>query len=291
MNVGYFGSGWLATAAASRLAGAREIVVSGAIAEALQRGAVRRDTPAGLARRCNVVFIDLGTQEAFDDALFGPNGIAESLATGTIVVDQSLGDPDETRALAARLAERGVVLLDAPAHCELAIELPDTAAILCGGPQEAVDSVRPLLEIICSKVVHCGDTGSGHAMRIVTGAVAACNRLVTYECAAIGVTNGVALNDLERVITQSSGYNSATKRVLPVLADGGRSADAALGAEAEALRLAARLARRTGAPMVIANLVGCLVEGAAAAYGGAATLDALARIHEAGAGIDFSRPS
>lgn len=291
MNVGYVGSGWLATAAASRLAGARKIFVSGALAEALRDRALRVDTAAELARRCNVVFIDLATGEALGDALFGSDGMASSLAAGTIIVDQSVGDPDETRAMAARLAQRGVVLLDAPIHCELATELSDTAAILCGGPQEAIDAVRPLLEIICPKVVHCGDTGSGHAMRIVTGAIAACNRLVTYECAAIGLTNGVALRDLATVITQSSGYNSATKRVLPVLAAGGHTADAALGGEAEVLRLAARLSRRTGAPMFVANTAGCLVESAAATYGAAATLDALARIHEAGAGIDFSRPS
>lgn len=287
MNVGYMGSGWLAAAAASRLAAAREIVVWGSIADAMTGRIVRADTPAQLARRCNVVFIDLATREAFTNALFGPDGMASSLAAGTIVVDQSLADPDDTRALAARLAERGVVLLDAPIHCELATELSGTAAILCGGPRDAIDTVRPLLEIICPKIVHCGDSGSGHAMRIVTGAVAACNRLLTYECAAVGLTNGVALQDLATVITQSSGYNSATARVLPVLAAGGRTADAQLGAEAAALRLAARLARRTGAPMVVATLVGSLVESAAAAYGAETTLDALARIHETGAGIRF----
>jgi 3-hydroxyisobutyrate dehydrogenase len=190
--------------------------------------------------------------------------------------------------MVARLAQRGVVLLDAPIHCELATELADTAAILCGGPQQAVDAVRPLLEIICPKVIYCGDTGAGHAMRIVTGTIAACNRLVTYECAAIGFTNGVALQDLATVITQSSGYNSATKRVLPVLADGGPTADVTLGEEAEVLRLAARLGRRTGAPMFVATTAGCLIESAAAAYGAAATLDALARIHATGAGIDFA---
>ncbi|MBK7472511.1 MAG: NAD(P)-dependent oxidoreductase [Betaproteobacteria bacterium] len=291
MDVGYVGSGWLATAAASRLAGAREIFVCGRFATTVKGSAARADSLTGLARRCNVVFVDLGSQEAARNALFGPDGMESSLAAGTIVVDQSVGDPDETRAMAARLAERGVVLLDAPIHCERAAEMPEATAILCGGPQDAVDAVRPLLEIICPRVVHCGDTGSGHAMRIVTGAVAACNRLVTYECAAIGVTNGVALQDLATVITQSSGYNSATARVLPVLGAGGRTADVELAAAAHELGLAARLARRTGAPMVIANLVGCLVESAAAAHGKSATLDALARIHERGAGIDFSRPS
>ena len=288
MNIGYVGSGWLAAAAASRLAAARRIVVAGAIAEGLPAGSVYIDTPTGLARRCTVVFVDLGSGAGLDDALFGPDGMASTLKAGTIVVDQSVADPDTTRAIAARLAEAGVLLVDAPIHCELASELPDIAAILCGGPKDTVDAVRPLLQIICPKVVHCGDSGAGHGMRIVTGAVAACNRLITYECAAIGLTNGIALEDLATVITQSSGYNSATARVLPVLGDGGRTADVELGAAAGELRLAARLARRTGAPMIIANLVGCLIEGAAAAEGASATLDALAHIHETGASIDFA---
>lgn len=266
MNAGYVGDGPLAAAAARRLAQTHEVARAGAAANLHQ-----------LARNCGVIFICAASQSEAREALFSSKGLAQGLAPGKIVIDQTPGDPDQTRANAHELRKQGVVLLDAPIHCERIDAMPEATAITCGGPAEVLASVRPLLECISPKVVYCGDTGNGQAARLVICAVAACNRLVTYECAAVGVKNGLAMEHMAEVLNRSSGYNSAAARVLPVLASGGQTTDTTLGAIVEDLRLASRLAMRCGAPLLVANVGRYIFEAAAAELGAAASLDAVAR--------------
>lgn len=289
MNIGYFGNSPLAAAAARRLIEEHRVIVFGPVGNrALEEsGAAVAENLAHLARSCDVIFIGLGSQAEVREALFASDGLAQALSAGKIVIDQTPGDPDQTRTIADELRKRDVVLLDAPIHYERVDATPDTAAIMCGGPVDTVESVRPLLESICPKVVYCGDTGNGQATRLVVAAVAACNRLVTYECAAVGVQNGLAIEHMATVLNRSSGYNSASARILPVLATGGRIADVSLGAVVEDLKMASRLAMRCGAPMLVANLASCIIEGAATELGASSSLDEIARIFEAAAGIDF----
>lgn len=250
-------------------------------------GAEGAENLAQLARDCDVIFLGLATQEEVRAALFGPAGLAPALAAGKIVIDQSAGEPDQSAQLGAELDKIGVVLLDAPIHTESTATLPETAAILCGGPAGAVARLRPLLESICPVVIHCGDAGAGQATRLVVAAVAACNRLVTYECAAVGVQNGLAIEHMAKVLNGSSGYNSGSARILPVLASGGDTADVTLGAVAADLKMASRLAMRCGAPLMVANLAGSILEGAASELGDASGYDEARKIVEAAAGISF----
>ena len=241
MRLGYVGDGPLAAAAARRLAQLHEVVRAG-------------------AWNCDVVFTCGASQEELLSS------------TAKIVIDQTPRDPHQTRAIADELRRRGAVLLDAPIHCERIDAMPEATAITCGGPAEVVATVRPLLECICPKVVYCGDTGSGQAARLVIGTVAACNRLVTYECAAVGLKNGLARENMAEVLNRSSGYNSA----LSVLESSGRTTDITLGDMIEELRMASRFAMHCGAPLLLANVGRGVFEAAAARRGTAASLDELA---------------
>jgi 3-hydroxyisobutyrate dehydrogenase-like beta-hydroxyacid dehydrogenase len=92
-------------------------------------------------------------------------------------------------------------------------------------------------------------------MRLVVAAIAACNRLITYECAAMGAKNGLTVADMATVLNKSSGYNSASARVLPALAANAQTANATVGNCANDLRKASALGMRYGAPMLIATMV------------------------------------
>lgn len=286
MNVGYVGSGRLASSIVGRLSGGHRVRVFAPQTPA--SGTVPAATLRDFASDCDVAILALGSQGEARAALLDPDGLSHSLARGSIVIDQSPGDPQETRELAIALRERGVVLVDAPVHCERAATFPDGTAIFCGGPVEAVASVRPLLEAISPTVVHCGESGSGQAMSLVVTAIAACNRLITYECAAVGVKNGLAIEHMATVLNKSSGQNSASARVLPLLATIGATADVTLETTVHELKLATQLAVRTGAPLLTANLACCIYEAAAAKAGLDASLDELGRIYGASAAIDFT---
>ena len=273
-KVAYVGNGPLAAALAARLQSSYEVTTFGPGAAPSLAG-------------FSVVVINLRSDAEVEALLFGARALADGLARGTIVVDQSPGDPEEARRRARVLQERGVSLVDAPVHCERIDTYPETAALLCGGPSDAVNAVRDVLESLCPKVVHCGDNGSGRTCHLVVSAVAACNRLVTLECATIGLKNGLSLGDMATVLDASSGYNSAIARVLPALETAARTADVDLGSAVKELKLAVELGKRSSAPMLVANVACATFEGAANVLGNDATIDAMSRVYEATAGVAF----
>ncbi|MFL9942364.1 NAD(P)-dependent oxidoreductase [Paraburkholderia graminis] len=202
-----------------------------------------------------------------------------------IVIDMGQGDPDETKVLAAALSEVGITLFDAPLHTENTAAIETTSAIFFGGPAAVLESVRGILESVCPTIIACGDVGNGHAMRLVVAAIAACNRLITYECAAMGATNGLAIADMATVLNSSSGYNSASARVLPALATNQRTADVSLSNWADDLRKASAVAMRYGAPMLLATMARSTLDAAANRLGGSSSVDRLAEIWEIDAGL------
>lgn len=281
-TVGIVGSGALATLLAQRLAGSCSLVAFAPQGNALA-GAERVDDSAAFASRTKLVLWAEPSTE-----LEATSELAAALQCGTTVVDLTGGDPDQARGTAEALAARDIAFVDAPIHCEQLSQFPEDAAVLLGGAAAAAGDVRPLLEHLGATVVACGDVGSGRAMHTIVAAVAVCNRLVTYECAAMGTQNGLTVADIGSVLNRCSGANSATARVLPAVAAGTRSADLPLAEAAADLQMCTRLARRLHAPVLMAHQAAAQVLAASRTLGTGATLDELRSLVERGSNLRFT---
>ncbi len=289
-TIGIIGSGALAILLAQRLAGSCSIV-----SFASQGGAL-----AGAEHADNAVAEHVDNAVAFasrtklvlwaepSDELDATSELAAALQRGTTVVDLTGGDPDQARGTAEALAARGIAFVDAPIHCEQLSQFPEDAAVLLGGTAAAVADVRPLLEQLGATVVACGDVGSGRAMHTIVAAVAVCNRLVTYECAAMGAQNGLTVADIGSVLNRCSGANSATARVLPALVAGTHSAEAPLAEAAADLAMCTKLARRLHAPALMAHQAAAQVLAASRTLDPGSTLDDLRSLVERGSDLRFT---
>lgn len=292
MNIGYVGSGAQGLASARRLLRGHSLLVwrseAGTPHALEQQGAVASGDLAAVVRESAVMMLCAESSGEARAVLFGEGGLTKALPPGSVLVDQTRGDPAETRAIAAELLAAGITLVDIALQSEASSFDDGAAALFVGGPADAVESVRPLLEAICPTILHCGEVGNGHAMKLITSAIAACNRLITYESAAMGVKNGLAVQDIATVINTSSGANSASERVLPALAAQGRTADLTLEQAVQDLNLTSRMAMAHGVPMLIGNLARGTFESACNELGGAATLDDLAQVYENNARVRFA---
>jgi 3-hydroxyisobutyrate dehydrogenase len=282
-TVGIVGGNVVAVAAARQLVGSCTVVgfdPRGIDAPRIA-GVEMHGSLAALGARAQVVLV---AEPAALDSL----SLGAALPKGATVVDLMPGDPAQSQSLAKALGELGIAFVDAPIHCERFERFPEEAAILCGGSTQALASVLPVLERLGAKVVVCGEVGSGQVARAIVGAVAVCNRLVTYEGAGMGFRNGLTVGDMGTVLERCSGANSATARVLPAIAQGNSSADVRLADAATELALCVQLARRVGAPALIATQAFNQVLGASRSAGPEATLDDLRSLVESGSGFSFS---
>nr|WP_240159333.1 NAD-binding protein [Burkholderia sp. Ax-1724] len=240
---------------------------------------------SSLTKGVDIVVLCTDSDTARHALLQRTNWLSTNSAKNQIVVDMSQGDPDETRLFARDLSEFGITFVDAPLHTENTEAIEEASAIFFGGAEAALESVREVLSTICPKIIHSGDVGTGHAMRLVVSAIAACNRLITYECASMGARNGLAMGDMATVLNKSSGYNSASARVLPALAVNERTADVTLGMWANDLRKASALGMRYGAPMLIATMARSTLDAASNRLGESSSIDRLAEIWEVDSGL------
>jgi 3-hydroxyisobutyrate dehydrogenase len=236
-----------------------------------------------VAGDCEVLVLGSGAgQEIAEQLANWPRSKFGRIAT---VVDQRVVDPDDTRRFAEALQRSGIALVDAPIHCDDTSVFPERAAALCGGAQDALARVRPVLEAMGAKLIHFGDVGAGVTARVLVGAAAVCNRMATYECAAAGFSNGLSIADMALVLNRSSGANSASEYVLPHIGTSNVTTHMPIAAVANEMRLASQLAMRAGTPLLLPGVVGELCQSLANQVTGGVTFDAAATLMEAAAGL------
>lgn len=292
MEIGYVGLGAMGGALARRLMLSHKLHVLDLRPDVVQgftdKGAIPAQNGAALAQTCDIVLMCLPRSSNVREAIFGPGGLAEGLEPGKILVDQTSGDPDETRAMAAELAERGITLIDAPVSGGPAGADAGTIAIMVGGPMEAFEKVKPYFLSISPNVMHCGAIGNGHVVKIVNNTIAACNRLAMYEAVAVGRKYGLSLKTMSDVINKSSGRSGATERTLPAMLEGKQASNFAIGLMLKDVSLGAKLGINAGAPMMIANVVRGMLQAGTYELGESANLDDITQQIEAWADVKLA---
>lgn len=189
MRIGFIGIGAMGTPLVRHLLAAGHTVgVFSRRADAARPlvalGATHHASPAELAARSELLFLMVTATADVEQVLFGPGGVAEGGGEGLLVVDMSTIDPAAARAFPARLAPRGIGLLDAPVSGG-----PDGAeraalTIMCGGPADLFARVRPILAHFGANIFHLGPHGAGQA----TKAAHQLLLLITAEGAAEALT-------------------------------------------------------------------------------------------------------
>lgn len=221
MNVAFLGLGAIGYPMARRIAEAGfELAVwnrSGAKSTALARDTSARvaSSPADAARGAMVVVTCLPTSEEVDAVTFGSDGIASALASGAILVDCTSGDPHASRFIAQRLAEHGVDFLDAPVSGGVVGAEAGKLTVMCGGDASVLERARPVLQAFGAKIILCGPTGAGHAIKSLSNALLAIHLWsageVLVAAAKAGVEPAIALD----VINGSAGRSNSSENLIP----------------------------------------------------------------------------
>lgn len=148
----------------------------------LVAGATPAASAAALGRNCEVVISMVADSPDVEQVALGPDGIAEGAeAAGRndlIYVDMSTIAPSATRNIAARLAERGVTMLDAPVSGGEVGAIAASLTIMVGGAEAAYETVRTVLECLGKTVTRIGESGAGQVAK-------ACNQILTGAGIAI----------------------------------------------------------------------------------------------------------
>ncbi|SDZ70343.1 3-hydroxyisobutyrate dehydrogenase [Variovorax sp. YR266] len=259
MNIGYVGLGNMGGALARRLQLTYSLTVYDRDAACVQRlaehGANRAESLGQIAASCDVILLCLPTSEHVRSVLLGPDGIAAIAKPGTLVVDQTSGDPTVTRDIAAKLAERGIDMVDAPVSGGPAGADAGTIAIMVGAAPALFERIGHVLRAISPNVFHAGDIGCGHVVKLANNLLSAGTRLMTLEAMALAVKNGVEGEKALDIMMTSGGRNFWMEKYMAShILTGKLKAAFALGLLHKDVRLACQLGQDSGMPMLFGNL-------------------------------------
>lgn len=156
-----------------------------------QAGARVAGSPADVAREATVVITMVPDSPDVELVLAGPGGVFEGVREGTVLIDMSSISPVVTRRLAAKAAERGATLLDAPVSGGDIGAIQGTLSIMVGGDAAALERVRPVLNVMGNpeRVIHVGESGAGQICKVcnqmaIGGALAVVSELMALATKA-----------------------------------------------------------------------------------------------------------
>jgi 3-hydroxyisobutyrate dehydrogenase len=157
------------------------------------------------------VVMILPNSSVVERVLFGADGLATRLKTGSMVVDMTSGQPEMTLTMGMRLAELGVALIDAPVSGAVPRAQNGTLTIMTGGQSEAIDHAESLLSLM-GTVTRTGALGSGHAMKALNNLVSCAGYLIGIEALIIGSKFGLDPSVMVDVLNSSTGMNNSTQK-------------------------------------------------------------------------------
>jgi 3-hydroxyisobutyrate dehydrogenase len=258
MAIGYIGLGKMGGALAERLQLTHPLWVHDRDGDAIRKLAAKGATACPdvrkLAAECDTIFFCLPTSDHVRSVIF-ESGLGDGLPPGTLLVDQTTGDPGATREMAGRLAGRDVALVDAPVSGGRHSAAAGTIAIMVGASQQNFDRVTPVLRDISPNVFRAGDVGAGQVIKLVNNMMSGAQRLLTLEAVALAAKNGLDPRTAAEILTAGGARNSFLEKFMgPRVLAGQLAPGFTLGLLIKDLRLACDLATQSGTPLFFGTL-------------------------------------
>lgn len=224
------------------------------VQELVSEGAEEGFSPQDVASRVEVIFTNLPDSPDVELVVFGNDGILAGSSPGQIFVDHSTIKPSLARKIAAEFESRGGYALDAPVSGGDIGAQKGTLAIMVGGPEEALEKVRPMFEVMGKTITHVGNAGSGQIAKAANQVMVAAQMVAMGELLILAKKSGA---DPARVVQaiQGGAAQCWTLDVKPErLFAGNRAPGFKAYMQEKDLKIVMDTAREYGAPLPAAGL-------------------------------------
>ncbi|RYZ13379.1 MAG: NAD(P)-dependent oxidoreductase [Comamonadaceae bacterium] len=173
-------------------------------------------TLAELGARCDVVVSVVVDARQTESLLFGDDALVDSMKPGSLFVMCSTIDPRSSCDFEGRLAEHGLLYLDAPISGGAAKAASGQMTMMTSGRPEAYAAVGSALDDMAATVYRLGDAaGAGSKVKVINQLLAGVHIAAAAEALALGLREGVDPAALYEVITHSAGNSWMFENRMP----------------------------------------------------------------------------
>jgi 3-hydroxyisobutyrate dehydrogenase len=298
MKIGFIGIGNIGAPIAGQLLRAgHDLIVHDRRREAaaglLTAGAGWAESPAELARDCEVLATCLPGPVEMEAVCLGPSGLVSAMRPGSLYIDHTTNAPSLVRRVHALLAEKGVGMVDAPVSGGMEGASTRDLLAMAGGEAGDFARARPLLDAIAKRVIYTGGIGTGSIAKIMHNSATFTLDLVMAECWTTALKAGIDATTIVKVFTEAALGNQMNLKVrLPATyLRGDFAARFSLALARKDLGLALQLSQETGTPMRLAALCEAEMSEAVARGWGDRDASIFLTLQEERAGVQVRLPS
>ena len=161
---------------------------------------------ADLGARSEVVLVYVVNAAQAREVLFSPDGAVAASRPGTVFVICVTMQPADAQDICARLAQAGMLAIDAPVSGGSVKAAAGEISMMAAGPAAAFDRAAPVLEAISATVFRLGEEpGAGARMKTINQLLAGVHIAAAAEALALADAFGMDLAEVHRVIQSCAG--------------------------------------------------------------------------------------
>ncbi len=157
----------------------------------IDKGMKFAESPKAVAEASDVIFTMVTNATALAAVTDGAEGLVAGIGTGKFLVDMSTVSPEASRAVAAKVRDKGADMVDAPVSGSLITLQQGKLSVMVGGRKETFERLKPLLLDIGPRVTYVGDNGVALAMKIAVNLSLAVQMLAFSEGVLLAEKSGI----------------------------------------------------------------------------------------------------
>ena len=177
-----------------------------AVQKVVDAGGIRAESPAAMAPLVDVLITVVVNADQTESVLFGEQGAAPHMKSGSVVIASATVSPEFAKALGKRLADAGLLMIDGPISGGAAKAMAGEMTVMSSGTPEAYAKCEDVLDAIAGKVYRLGDeVGPGSVVKMVNQLLAGVHIAAAGEAMALAIRAGANPDQVYEVITNSAG--------------------------------------------------------------------------------------
>ena len=236
---------------------------------------------AELVAAADVIFTCLPNDRIVESVYLGQGGIVESLSTGKITVDCSTVSSGVTQRVAEAALQKGARHMDASMLGSVPQAESGEIGFVVGGDPEALEKIRPLLDILGRFTKYAGPAGAANRIKMIHQTLVAANAVAVAEAIALCEASDTDLDCFYDVVCNGGGfaYSKYFEKRVPRMREGEFSPLFMLDLMTKDSKLAQDLAKDVGmAAPLLDQVIARFEEGQAEGLG-AEDFSAVARLY------------
>lgn len=219
-------------------------------------GGIASNSPADIGETCKTVFLMVMRASQALSALFGKNGLCETLASGSTIIVTATFNPSEVIDIAAKLDTKGISLIDTPVSGGFPGAQNGTLTMMVATNDELFNTHRPMLEAISATIHRVGNkAGDGQLMKACLQSLLGSIFSATFEATVMAAKAGLNAESVLKVFSTSSGGSPLMKGAIEKIISGDfENGGSSITTMHKDLVISTNVARDLGVPLFTASM-------------------------------------